>query len=196
MFINRRQGELYLKIVYYGPALSGKTTNLEYVHRHTPPQRRGEMVSLKTRGDRTIFFDYMQFELPAIRGLKPKFNLYTVPGQIAYTSSRRLVLQGADGVIFVADSQEGREKDNLYALVDLYSNLKKASIDPRQVSLIIQFNKRDLADAAPIPVIRQSLRLNGYTFPCYEASAVQGVGVFETLKASINSVVKRIQIGV
>jgi signal recognition particle receptor subunit beta len=196
MFINRRHGELYLKIVYYGPALSGKTTNLEYIHQHTPPQRRGEMVSLKTRGDRTIFFDYMQFELPPIRGLTPKFNLYTVPGQVAYASSRRLVLQGADGVIFVADSQAGRENDNLYALVDLYTNLKKASVNPRQVSLIIQFNKRDLENAVTLPDIRQALCLNGYTFPCYEASAIEGKGVIETLKASINAVVKRIQTGI
>jgi len=193
MFINRRLGELNLKIVYYGPAYSGKTTNLEHVHQRALKEQRGEMVSLKTRGDRTLFFDYMQLAMPPIQGLKLKFNLYTVPGQVEYTATRRLVLQGADGVIFVADSQTGRMRDNLHSLVDLYKNLQEAGMDPRQVSLIIQFNKRDLTDAAAIPVIRGTLRLNGYSFPCYDAVAIQGDGVFDTLKASINAVVRRIQ---
>ncbi len=193
MFINRKLGELNLKVVYYGPAFSGKTTNLEYVHQHTPQERRGEMVSLKTRADRTIFFDYMQMELPPIQGLTPKFNLYTVPGQIAYAASRKLVLQGADGVIFVADSKRDRMTNNFFSLIDLYRNLKGAGLNPQQVSLTIQFNKRDLPDAAPVSHIRQALRLQNYSFPCFEAVAVTGTGVFDTLKASINSVVRRIQ---
>ncbi len=193
MFINRKRKEINIKIVYYGPPLSGKTTNLEYIHRSTPPQQRGDLVALKTRGDRTLFFDYMQLELPSIRGLTPKFNLYTVPGQVAYAASRRLVLQGADGVIFVADSHPDRMQDNLYSLVDLYRNLKNAGTNPRRVSLILQFNKRDLENAASVPAIRQALRLNGYNIPIFEASALRGEGVLETLKASIGAVVNRIQ---
>ncbi len=193
MFINRKRKEINIKIVYYGPPLSGKTTNLEYVHRSTPQPQRGDLVALKTRGDRTLFFDYMQLELPPIQGLTPKFNLYTVPGQVAYAASRRLVLQGADGVIFVADSHPNRMQDNLYSLVDLYRNLKNAGTNPRQVSLILQFNKRDLENAASVSAIRQALRVNGYSIPIFEASALRGEGVLETLKASIGAVVNRIQ---
>ncbi len=193
MFINRKRKEINIKIVYYGPPLSGKTTNLEYIHRSTPQERRGDLVALKTRGDRTLFFDYMQLELPPIQGLTPRFNLYTVPGQVAYAASRKLVLQGADGVIFVADSHPNRMQDNLYSLVDLYRNLKEAGTNPQQVSLILQFNKRDLADAASISAIRESLRLNGYNVSIFEASALRGDGVLETLKASIGAVVNRIQ---
>jgi len=193
VFINRKRKEINIKIVYYGPPLSGKTTNLEYVHRSTPQPQRGDLVALKTRGDRTLFFDYMQLELPPIQGLTPKFNLYTVPGQVAYAASRRLVLQGADGVIFVADSHPNRMQDNLYSLVDLYRNLKNAGTNPRQVSLILQFNKRDLENAASVSAIRQALRVNGYSIPIFEASALRGEGVLETLKASIGAVVNRIQ---
>ncbi len=193
MFINHKLKEINLKIVYYGPPFSGKTTNLEYIHQNLPQNRRGEMVSLKTRGDRTLFFDYMQMELPPIQGLTPKFNLYTVPGQAAYNSTRKLVLQGADGIIFVADSQSSRMPNNLHSLIDLYQNLRAAQTPPNQISLIIQFNKRDLEDAAPISSIRQALRLTNYTFPYYTAVANLGDGVFNTLKASINAVVQRIQ---
>lgn len=193
MFINHKLKEINLKIVYYGPPFSGKTTNLEYIHQNLPQNRRGEMVSLKTRGDRTLFFDYMQMELPPIQGLTPKFNLYTVPGQAAYNSTRKLVLQGADGIIFVADSQSSRMPNNLHSLIDLYQNLRAAQTPPNQLSLIIQFNKRDLEDAAPISSIRQALRLTNYTFPYYTAVANLGDGVFNTLKASINAVVQRIQ---
>ncbi len=193
MFINRIRKEINLKIVYYGPPLSGKTTNLEYIYHTIPLNRRGEMVSLKTRGDRTLFFDYMQMELPSMQGLTPKFNLYTVPGQVAYTATRKLVLQGVDGVIFVADSQASRMQNNLHSLIDLYWNLQAAGTTPSQLSLIVQFNKRDLNDAVSISSIRQSLRLTDYSLPCYTAIASQGDGVFDTLKASISAVVRRIQ---
>lgn len=193
MFINRKTGEINIKLVYYGPPLSGKTTNLEFIHQQTPGGQRGEMVSLKTKGDRTLFFDYMQLELPPIRGLTPKFNLYTVPGQIAYAGTRKLVLQGADGVIFVADSQADRMQDNLSSLVDLYQNLKAADTDPQQVSLIVQFNKRDVKNSVSVDEIRKSLRLDGYNIPNFEAIASQGEGVLTTLKASINAVMSRLQ---
>ena len=193
MFINRKSGEINIKIVYYGPPLSGKTTNLEYIHSQTADAQRGEMVSLKTKGDRTIFFDYMQLALPPIQGLIPKFNLYTVPGQIAYAGTRKLVLQGADGVIFVADSQSDRVQDNLNSLVDLYQNLKTAGTNPQQVSLIVQFNKRDVENALPVEEIRSSLHLDGYDIPNFEAIANHGNGVLPTLKASINAVMRRLQ---
>ncbi len=193
MFINRKRKEINIKIVYYGPPLSGKTTNLEYIHRSTPPSRRGDLIALKTHGDRTLFFDYMQLELPPIQGMTPKFNIYTVPGQVAYTASRKLVLQGADGVIFVADSHPDRMRDNLYSLVDLYRNLQEAGTNPRQVSLILQLNKRDLQNAASVPTIRQALRLEGYNIPTIEAAALRGDGVLETLQTSIHAVVRRLQ---
>lgn len=193
MFINRKSGEINIKLVYYGPPLSGKTTNLEFIHSQTADTQRGELVSLKTKGDRTIFFDYMQLALPPIQGLTPKFNLYTVPGQVAYAGTRKLVLQGADGVIFVADSQADRVHDNLNSLVDLYQNLKIAGTDPQQVSLIVQFNKRDAENALPVDKIRDALHLEGYNIPNFEAIASQGDGVLATLKASISAVMGRLQ---
>ena len=193
MFINRKLGELNLKIVYYGSALSGKTTNLEYIYQHTPKELRGEMMSLKTIADRTVFFDFMKMELPPVQGLTPKFNLYTVPGQVVYAASRKVVLQGADGIVFVVDSQTDRMEDNLRSLVDLTRNLKEIGMNSRQISIIIQFNKRDLVDAAPVSLICRELRLDGYSFPSFESVAIQGEGVFDTLKASINAVMRRIQ---
>jgi hypothetical protein len=193
MFINRKLGELNLKIVYYGPAYSGKTTNLEIVHQRTPANMRGDMISLKTHGDRTLFFDYLQMELAPVYGLKPKFNLYTVPGQVEYTATRKLVLQGADGVIFIVDSRSTRIAENVQSLVDLYKHLTANGIDPHKVALTIQFNKRDLPDALPIEALRQALGLDKFKLPHYEAVAANGIGVFDTLKSSINSVMHRLQ---
>jgi len=192
VFINRRLRELNLKIVYYGPALSGKTTNLVYIFNHTRPELRGDLISLKTREDRTIFFDYLQLELGQIKGLKPKFNLYTVPGQVYYAASRKLVLQGADGVVFVADSQTYRMVDNLTSLQDMRVYLRELGIDPWSLPLVIQFNKRDMPDAAGVPTLRALLRLNN-SMPCLESVATKGVGVFDTLKAIINAVVSNVQ---
>lgn len=193
MFINQKLGELNLKIVYYGPAYSGKTTNLEVVYQRTPASQRTEMISLKTRGDRTLFFDYVQIELPKIYGLRPKFNLYTVPGQIEYTATRRSVLQGVDGIIFVADSQPVRQRENVQSLIDLYTQLKTMNIAPGQVSLVIQFNKRDTPNALPVETLCEQLGLNNYQLPYYEAAALRGEGVLETLKKSIQLVITRIQ---
>ncbi len=191
MFINWKLREINLKIVYYGPALSGKTTNLEYIHSRLKPELRGELISLKTREDRTIFFDFLQLEVGEIRGLKPKFNLYTVPGQVIYAASRKLVLQGADGVVFVADSQWDRLQDNVESMRNLEENLRQLGYDPFHLPLTIQYNKRDLPDKAPITVLEARLGRNGV--PHFESVATRGIGVFDTLKAIINLVVTRVQ---
>jgi signal recognition particle receptor subunit beta len=195
MFINRRLKELQLKIVYYGPAMSGKTTNLECIHARTNPKLRGDLVSLKTRDDRTIYFDYLQLELGKIKGLKPRFNLYTVPGQVFYASTRKLVLQGADGVVFVADSQAGRLRANLEAFQGMFGHLRELGYNPVQVPLVVQFNKRDLANAMDVFRLKRQMRLNGST-PFFESVATQGEGVFDTLKAIIGHVVAQIQRGI
>ncbi len=193
MFINRRKGELNLKIVYYGPALSGKTTNLEYVHAKTNPKARGELVSLKTREDRTVFFDYLLLEVGKIANLRPRFNLYTVPGQVYYASSRKLVLQGADGVVFVADSQIHRQKANRQALHDMVKYMRELGLDLRKVPVLVQFNKRDLQNITSVDEMKSNLGIANTTLPCFEASALYGDGVFDTLKTSINLVIQQIQ---
>jgi signal recognition particle receptor subunit beta len=190
MFINWKMREINLKIVYYGPALSGKTTNLQYVYSKTSPNLRGELISLKTRGDRTLYFDFMQLELGRIKGLKPKFNLYTVPGQQCYVASRRLVLQGADGVVYVADSQLNRLKANIDVMHNLEQNLQALGTDPRDFPLVLQYNKRDLSNIAPIALLRIQLARDGV--PQFQSVATDGIGVIETLKAIINLAVSRI----
>ncbi|HRV92580.1 MAG TPA: ADP-ribosylation factor-like protein [Anaerolineae bacterium] len=190
MFINWQLRELNLKVVYYGPALSGKTTNLEQIHSHTNPKQRGELVSLKTREDRTLYFDFLQLELGKISGLSPKIHLYTVPGQSYYEASRKLVLRGADGVVFVADSNRNRVNENLESWENMKAHLISLNI-PSDLPLIVQLNKRDLPNAMSIPELRQNLGLNGN--PVFESIAVQGKGVFNTLKAIINGVVMRVQ---
>ncbi len=191
MFINWKLRELNLKIVYYGPALSGKTTNLQYIHSRTNPRLRGDLVSLKTREDRTIFFDFLQLELGEIKGLKPKFNLYTVPGQVMYEATRKLVLQGADGVVFVADSQMSRLADNIQAFKGMQRHLADLGLDPQRTPCVVQFNKQDLPGLAPVPVLKRLFARDGA--PWFTAIAIQGIGVFETLKASINQVVSQAQ---
>ena len=191
MFINWKLREINLKIVYYGPALSGKTTNLEYIHSKLNPELRGELISLKTREDRTIFFDFLQLEVGEIKGLKPKFNLYTVPGQVIYAASRKLVLQGADGVVFVADSQMDRLQANLESMRSLEDNLRQLRYDPVHLPLILQYNKRDLLNRIPIAVLEARLGRNGV--PHIESVATRGLGVFDTLKTVIHAVVTKVQ---
>lgn len=186
MFINWQSKEISLKIVYYGAALSGKTTNLEHIHKTMDPKARGDLVSLKTREDRTIFFDFMQIELGQIKGLKPKFNLYTVPGQVFYLASRKLVLQGADGVVFVVDSQADRMKENIETWKNLQTNLRELGQNVTNFPVVFQFNKRDLPNALPIEMLRAQLGCNGQTQ--IEAVASRGVGVYETLRPAIKSV--------
>ena len=191
MFINWKLRELNLKIVYYGPAMSGKTTNLQLIHDRSNPSLRGDLVSLKTREDRTIFFDFLQLELGQVKGLKPKFNLYTVPGQVLYEATRKLVLKGADGVVFVADSQMARLPEDIQSFKMLQQQLAELGMDPHQTPLVIQFNKRDLTGLAPVPVLKRLFTPNGT--PAFESVATEGSGVFETLKAAINLVVAQAQ---
>jgi signal recognition particle receptor subunit beta len=189
MFINWKLREINLKIVYYGPSLSGKTSSLEYIHQRTRPDRRGELISLKTREDRTLYFDYMQFEMGEISGLKPRFNIYTVPGQVYYRGTRKLVLKGVDGIVFVADSQAQRLNENVEAIEDLYEDLEDLGFVPEEIPLILQCNKRDLPDIVPVPTLKESLGLNGV--PTYESVAIDGIGVLDGLKTIISQVVTR-----
>ncbi len=191
MFINWQSRELNLKIVYYGAGLSGKTTNLEQIHARVDPRRRGELVSLKTHEDRTLFFDFMQLELGKIGGLTPKIQLYTVPGQVYYEASRRIVLRGVDGIVFVADSAANRLNDNLESWKSMKMNLAALNLSPKDVALVVQFNKRDLPNALPIATLQAVLTPNGY--PKYEAIANQSKGVLDTLKAIVNGVVANVQ---
>jgi signal recognition particle receptor subunit beta len=191
MFINWQQRELNLKIVYYGPALSGKTTNLEQIHAHVDPRRRSELVSLKTKEDRTLYFDFLQLELGKISGLTPKIHLYTVPGQTYYEASRRVVLRGADGIVFVVDSAANRLRDNLELWANMKTQIASFNISLDDFPIVVQFNKRDLLNAMPTPALKKLLSVNGH--PTFEAVAFKGEGVLDTLKAIINSVLKRIQ---
>lgn len=191
MFINWQLREMNLKIVYYGPALSGKTTNLEQIHARVDPRRRGELISLKTQEDRTLYFDFLQLELGKIGGLSPKIHLYTVPGQAYYEASRKLVLRGADGVVFVADSAASRAKDNLESWQSMKMHMAALDMPFSEIPLVVQFNKRDLPMVMPTTVLQNMLNLNGLS--TFEAIATDGRGVFETLKAIINSVVSKVQ---
>ncbi len=189
MFINWKLREINLKIVYYGPSLSGKTTSLQYIHSRTNPERRGELISLKTREDRTLYFDYMQFQMSTISGLKPRFNIYTVPGQVYYRGTRKLVLKGVDGLVFVADSQIQRLQENVEAIRDLNEDLKDLGYVPSEVPLILQCNKRDLPGIMPVHSLKEHLGLNG--IPTFESVALDGIGVLDGLKSIVNSVVTK-----
>jgi signal recognition particle receptor subunit beta len=191
MFINWALQEINLKIVYYGPGMSGKTTNLEYIHSKMDPSLAGELVSLKTKEDRTIFFDFLQLEVGRIKGKKPKFNLYTVPGQVYYASSRKVILNGVDGIVFVADSQKHRMDGNIETLLDLENNLREDGHSLDTFPWVIQYNKRDLPDIDTIENLQK--RLNYFSVPFYEAVGIKGTGVFDTLKAIINKVVSNVQ---
>jgi hypothetical protein len=191
MYINWALQQINLKIVYYGPGVSGKTTNLLYIHSKVAPDLKGELVSLQTQEDRTIFFDFLQLEVGKIKGKKPKFNLYTVPGQVYYAYSRKVILNGVDGVVFVADSQFDRLEANLETLNDLENNLRQDGLKLDEFPWVIQYNKRDLPNVAPIQYLQ--LKLNKYNVPYFEAVATQGNGVFETLKAVINLVVANVR---
>jgi len=186
MFINWKQRELNLNIVYYGPALSGKTTNLQQIHARLNPQMRSNLFTLNTREDRTIFFDFMQLKVGEIGGLKPKFGLYTVPGQVYYQSTRESVLQRADGVVFVADSQTSRLDDNQTAWRDMKSYLAQMGRRLPGFPTVVQFNKRDLSDILPVEELKAALAVGRY--PCYESIAIEGVGVPETLHTAMRAV--------
>ncbi len=191
MFINWALQEINLKIVFYGPGMSGKTTNLEFIHSKLDPSLAGELVSLKTKEDRTIFFDFMQIEVGRIKGKKPKFNLYTVPGQVYYASSRKVILNGVDGLVFVADSQPHRMEANIETLLDLENNLKQDGHSLDEFPWVIQYNKRDLPGVESVETLEK--KLNFFDIPYFEAIAVRGEGVFNTLKSIINNVVQHVQ---
>lgn len=180
-FINYASREINCKIVYYGPGLCGKTTNLQYVYQKTAADAKGKMISLATETERTLFFDFLPLSLGEIRGFKTRFHLYTVPGQVFYDASRKLILKGVDGVVFVADSQEERYDANIESLDNLRFNLQEQGYDLDKIPFIIQYNKRDLPNAMPVDELRKDLNLTGV--PDFEACAASGEGVFETLKA-------------
>jgi len=188
--VNYSTREITCKIVYYGPGRSGKTTNLQHIHARVPEERRGRMVSLATEADRTLFFDFLPLELGALSGYRTRFQLYTVPGQVYYDATRRLVLQGADGVVFVADSRPARRDDNLESFRNLQDNLLAQDVDPRALPLVLQFNKRDLPDALPRQVLEDQLNFRGV--PSFEAVASAGEGVFETLRGISEAVLRRL----
>jgi hypothetical protein len=179
-FINHMTKEINCKIVYYGPGLCGKTTNLQHIHEASNPSARGKMISLATETDRTLFFDFMPLDLGKIGGFKIRFHLYTVPGQVFYDASRKLILKGADGVIFVADSQVGRSEANIESIENLHASLAEHGYQPGSIPFVVQYNKRDLPGAMSIEELRAIINPQGV--PEFEASAIRGEGVFETLK--------------
>jgi len=180
-FINYAAREINCKIVYYGPGLGGKTTNLQYIYNKTAPERKGKMISLATEADRTLFFDFLPLDLGNIRGFSTRFHLYTVPGQVFYDASRKLILKGVDGVVFVADSQPERMEANVESIRNLESNLKDHGFDLVTMPMALQFNKRDIAGAVPSDEMYRML--NYKREPTFEAVATDGRGVFDTLKA-------------
>jgi hypothetical protein len=179
-FINYSSREINCKIVYYGPGLCGKTTNLQFVYRRTKPEQKGKLISLATESERTLFFDFLPLALGEIKGFRVRFHLYTVPGQVFYSASRKLILKGVDGVVFVADSQIERMEANMESLDDLKINLAEQGYELEQLPFTIQYNKRDLPYVVPLQEMNTALNPNG--IPSFEAVAVTGVGVFETLK--------------
>ncbi len=191
MFVNWALQEVNLKIVYYGPGLSGKTTNLEYIYRKIDPSLRGDLITLKTREERTLYFDFLQLEVGRIKGMKPKFNLYTIPGQVYYSHSRKIILRGVDGIVFVADSQADRMTENLDSLMDLEQNLIENGHTLESFPWVLQYNKRDLPKV--IPVSELNAKLNFHSTPTVEAVASRGVGVLETLKTAIQGVIGNVQ---
>lgn len=191
MFINWQLRQINLKIVYYGPALSGKTTNLEQIHAKIDPTRRSDLISLKTSEDRTLFFDFLQLELGKINGLTPKIQLYTVPGQAYYEASRRLVLKGADGVVFVADSGSNRLNENIESWMNMKKHLISLGLPVATLPIVVQLNKQDLPNALPPQILVSSL--NSQRYRTILAVARTGHGVFDTLKAIIGGVVSNIQ---
>jgi len=193
--VNFTTREITCKIVYYGPGRSGKTTNLHYIYARVPDSRRGRMVSLATQTDRTLFFDFLPIDLGQISGFNTRFQLYTVPGQVYYNATRRLVLQGADGVVFVADSQARQLDENLESLQNLQSNLLEHGVDIRTMPLVMQYNKQDLPRELILSTADLDDALNFRGVASFSADALHGVGVFETLKGVSEMVLKRLAAG-
>jgi len=192
-FINFAAREINCKIVYYGAGLGGKTTNLQVIYQKTADQQKGKMISLATETERTLFFDFLPLDLGSVRGFKTRIHLYTVPGQVFYDASRKLILRGVDGIVFVADSQEQRMDPNVEALENLMSNLKEHGYDFNKIPYVLQLNKRDLPNILPIDMLTTELRKKNE--PVVEAVAFQGVGVFETLKEIAKQVLTELKAG-
>jgi mutual gliding-motility protein MglA len=192
-FINYSSREINCKIVYYGPGLCGKTTNLQYVYAKTNPDAKGKMISLATETERTLFFDFLPLSLGEIRGFRTRFHLYTVPGQVFYDASRKLILKGVDGVVFVADSQIERLEANIESLDNLRSNLTEQGYNLDKLPYVVQYNKRDLPNVSPVAELKSLL--NPTNVPEYEAVATTGFGVFDTLKAVAKLVLTELKRG-
>jgi signal recognition particle receptor subunit beta len=192
-FINYMAREINCKIVYYGPGLCGKTTNLQFIYERTNPDAKGKMISLATETERTLFFDFLPLSLGEIRGFKTRFHLYTVPGQVFYDASRKLILKGVDGVIFVADSQVERLEANQESVDNLRTNLAEQGYSLEKIPYVIQYNKRDLPNALPVEELRPVINPAGV--PDFEANARSGMGVFETLKAVSKLVLNELRRG-
>jgi signal recognition particle receptor subunit beta len=180
--VNYSTREITCKIVYYGPGRSGKTSNLQYIHAYVPDDKKGPMVSLATETDRTLFFDFLPLDLGSISGFRTRIQLYTVPGQVYYNATRKLVLRGADGVVFVADSQREQMEENVDSLRNLHENLLEENIDIREFPMVMQYNKRDLPGVAAIEELEDALNYRGLL--SYPAACITGEGVFETLKGA------------
>jgi signal recognition particle receptor subunit beta len=190
--VNFTTREITCKIVYYGPGRSGKTTNLQYVYGRVPEDRRGRMVSLATETERTLFFDFLPLELGSISGFTTRFHLYTVPGQVYYNSTRKLVLQGADGVVFVADSQARQLDQNIESMQNLQANLLELDEDARSMPLVFQYNKQDLPSDLILTPEELDQALNFWGVPSFPSDALRGEGVFETLRAVSELVLRRL----
>ncbi|MBI2413033.1 MAG: GTPase domain-containing protein [Deltaproteobacteria bacterium] len=192
-FINYSSREINCKIVYYGPGLCGKTTNLQFIYRKTRPEAKGKMITLATETERTLFFDFLPLSLGDIKGFKTRFHLYTVPGQIFYDASRKLILKGVDGIVFVADSQVERMDANIESFDNMKINLEEQGYSLSEIPYVVQYNKRDLPNVVPVAELKKVLNVNGV--PDFEAVASDGAGVFETLKAVVKLVLIELKKG-
>ena len=192
-FVNYHTKEINCKIVYYGPGLGGKTSNIQYIYQKTSSNNKGQMITLNTENERTLFFDFLPLDLGEIRGFKTRFHLYTVPGQVFYEASRKLILRGVDGLVFVADSQVERMEANIESYQGLERNLADQGYDVSKVPMVMQWNKRDLPNIVPVEDLQ--FQLNKRKFPAFEAVATNGQGVFETLKMVSKSVLLNIKGG-
>ncbi|WP_257310903.1 GTP-binding protein [Geothrix fuzhouensis] len=190
-FINYASREINCKIVYYGPGLCGKTTNIQWIFEQANPDKRGKLVSLATETDRTLFFDFLPLDMGMVKGFKVRFHLYTVPGQVFYDASRKLILRGCDGIIFVADSQKARMEANIESIANLATNLRENGFDVRTIPYVLQLNKRDMPSAAPVAEMERLLRFRGE--PMIEAVASEGTGVIDTLKAAARQILMELQ---
>ena len=188
--INYSSREINCKIVYYGPGLCGKTTNIQYVYQKVAPETKGKLITLATEMDRTLFFDFLPLELGTVKGFKTRFHLYTVPGQVYYDASRKLILRGVDGIVFVADSQTSRYDANIESLYNLYENLEDYKLSVQDLPFVIQYNKRDMPEIISLEELEQELNPDGY--PSLEAVATKGIGVFDTLKTVAKGILQRL----